>query len=60
MIKQYNVAKISDLGVELMGNYPYLTKRDARLIRIRMKKTFPMCNYVVVNMPTLKGDYDAH
>jgi hypothetical protein len=55
MIKQYNVARIDGLGVELMGDYPYLTKRDARIVRIRMKKAFPMLDYVVVNMQSYKG-----
>jgi hypothetical protein len=53
--KQYNVAKVDDLGVELMGHYPYIDKRAARIIRIRMKKTFPMNDYVVVNMSSYKG-----
>jgi hypothetical protein len=55
MIEAYNVARIDELGVELMGNYPYISKRDARIVRIRMKKTFPMNDYVVVNMNTYKG-----
>ncbi len=55
MIKTYNVAKIDSMGVEIIQVHPYLTKREARIIRIRMKKMFPMNDYTVINMPTYLG-----
>lgn len=56
MIKTYNVAKIDSMGVEIIQVHPYLTKREARIIRIRMKKMFPMNDYAVINMPTYLGE----
>lgn len=58
MIRRYNVAKVGSNGVEIIQMHPYLTKREARIIRIRMKKTFPMHNYAVINVPTYLGADD--
>jgi len=59
--KQYNVARIDDMGVELIEVHPYVDKRTAREIRVRMKRTFPMYNYVVVNMNSYQGlDEDGY
>ena len=54
-IKTYNVAKVDELGVELMQTHPYITKNEARKLRIQMKRSFPMHDYVVLNMPTYLG-----
>lgn len=51
-IKTYNVAKVDEMGVELICTHPYLNLRDARKIRISMQKTFRDNKYVVVNMNT--------
>ena len=55
MKELYNVAKVTDMGIELIEMYPYLTKRAAREIRIRMKRAFQMNEYVVLNVPTFLG-----
>ena len=60
MIKTYNVARVDDMGVELIEVHPYLTRYDARVLRIRMKKAFPMNDYVVLNMPTYMGADECH
>ena len=58
-VKAYNVAKVDEFGVEIIEMHPYLTKREARMVRIRMKKAFPMNNYVVLNVPTFLGKEEA-
>lgn len=59
-IKQYNVAKVNEDGVEIIQMYPYITKNEARAIRIQMKRTFPMHDYVVINVPTYLGVDTCH
>ncbi len=51
--KAYNVAKATDNGVEVIQMYPPLTKREAREIRVNMKRSFPGTNYVVVHLGTI-------
>lgn len=51
--KVYNVAKADEYGVEVIQMYPPLTKREAREVRVAMKRTFPGINYVVVNVNTI-------
>ena len=53
MKQTYNVARVDEEGVEIIQMYPPITKNEARAIRIRMKRTFPKNNYVVVNVNTL-------
>lgn len=53
MKRTYNVAKADEYGVEIIQMYPPLTKREAREIRVNMKRNFPGINYVVVNTATI-------
>jgi len=57
MVKCYNVAKVDNYGVELIQLQPPLTIREAREVRVSMKRAFRNTNYVVVNIDTiLNGD----
>ncbi len=58
-IETYNVARIDDVGVEIIQVQPYMTKNDARRVRIRMQRTFPGQKYVVLNMHTYLGGDEA-
>jgi len=51
--RTYNVAKADEHGVEVIQMYPPLTKREAREVRVSMKRAFPNVNYVVVNLGTI-------
>lgn len=53
MRKAYNVAKADAYGVEVIQMYPPLTKREAREVRVSMKRAFPGTNYVVVHLGTI-------
>lgn len=53
-IKSYTIARVTDLGPELMGN-ELMTLRQARLMRVRMMRMLRGTQYVVVNVPTYFG-----
>lgn len=52
-MKAYNVARVTDSGVEIIQLHPPLTKDQAREVRIRMKRMFRMNDYAVVNTNTI-------
>lgn len=52
-MKAYNVARVTDSGVEIIQLHPPLTKDQAREVRIRMKRMFRMNDYAVINSNTI-------
>lgn len=52
-MKAYNVARVTDSGVEIIQLHPPLTKDQAREVRIRMKRMFRMNDYAVINSETI-------
>lgn len=56
MRKCYNVARVDEQGVEIIQMYPPLTMREAREVRVSMKRTFRNQNYVVINVNTLRDE----
>ena len=51
-IKTYTVARIDADGIELIDTKNYLTKRQAREIRVAMQRKMRPNKYVVVNLAT--------
>ena len=56
MIKTYNVGRVDEYGMEIIQLYPPLTMREARMVRVKMQRTFKGNKYVVFNVATILSE----